>query len=114
MDFRSTNTLYQKTDTFYCHTCMHKQKGSRLRHSDIWIRILKWLRLFESLRAHQTGALRLHMSKPMLVSSEQGNECADKLAKEGVDLWFKLMEQAAPLHWFHTTFDLCWGNRRPR
>ena len=66
-------------------------KGGRVRHSDIWKRILRWLRLFESSpdRCVEVKYVKAH-------AGEHGNERADSLAGKGVVLRFKLMEEAGP------------------
>ena len=43
----------------------------------------------------------------------QGNERADKLAKEGAKLRFDLMELTGPHNtWFHQALALYWSNRK--
>ena len=53
-------------------------RGDRVRHSDIWKRILRWLRLFESSpdRCVEVKYVKAH-------AGEHGNERADSLAGKG-------------------------------
>ena len=91
-------------------------KGGRVRHSDIWKRILRWLRLFESSpdRCVEVKYVKAH-------AGEHGNERADSLAGKGVVLRFKLMEEAGPPNWFRNALERYWevrkegtgGNRNP-
>ena len=41
----------------------------------------------------------------------EGNERADKLAKRGAELRFKLMVEAGPEGWFRRALEQYWGNR---
>ena len=81
--------------------------GKRVRHTDIWKRILRGLRLFED---SPTRSVEVHHVKAH--NGEKGNERADKLAKEGSQLRFKLMELAAPWGWFQRVLGEYWGNRK--
>ena len=81
--------------------------GKRVRHTDIWKRILRGLRLFEH---SPTRSVEVHHVKAH--NGEKGNERADKLAKEGSQLRFKLMELAAPWGWFQRALGEYWGNRK--
>ena len=83
--------------------------GNRVRHTDIWMCILHWVRLFESdpKRRVEVMHVKAHVG-------QHGNERADKLAKEGAELRFKLMELEAPAGWFHRALDAYWGNRHMR
>ena len=63
--------------------------GGRVRHTDIWRRILRWMRLFE--RSPTRSVVVRHVNTH---SDTHGNERTDKLAKEGAKLRFKLMELA--------------------
>ena len=42
-----------------------------------------------------------------------GNERADALAKLGVELRFKLMEEQGSRDWFQNALTDYWGNRKP-
>ena len=79
-----------------------------MRHSDIWKRILRWLRLFESSpdRCVEVKHVQAHAGK-------HGNERADTLAKEGSKLRFDLMNLAALDGWFTEALTRYWGNRKP-
>ena len=80
--------------------------GKRVSHSDIWRRILRWLRLFESApnRSVYVSNMKAH-------TGEHGNEWVDKLTEEGSALRFRLMELATPHNWFHNTLNVYWPNR---
>ena len=82
-------------------------KGGRVRHSDIWKRILRWLRLFESSpdRCVEVNYVKAH-------AGEHGNERADSLAGKGAALRFKLMEEAGPPNWFRNALERYWGIRK--
>ena len=82
------------------HEPTMKIRVSRVRHSNIWVRILIWLRLFE--RSPTKNIEILHVKAH---AGEHGNERADALAKKGVELCFKLMELSAPPGWFHSALD---------
>ena len=62
--------------------------GSRVSHADLWQRILRWLRLFESSpdRNVTVRYVKAH-------DGQAGNERADKLAKMGAELRKKLLER---------------------
>ena len=75
---------------------------------DIWKRIQRWLRLFES--APDRSVVVQHVKAH---NGTVGNERADALAKEGAKLRFKLMERAAEPGWFTYAVSLYWGNRKP-
>ena len=82
--------------------------GKRVRHADIWRRILSLLRLFESSADRSVAVMHVKAH-----DGSQGNERADKLAKEGAKLRFDLMELAAPHNtWFHQALALYWSNRK--
>ena len=80
--------------------------GKRVRHADIWKRILKWLRLFES--SHNRCVEILHVKAH---AGQRGNERADKLAKEGAKLRFDLMNKSQPEGWFQRALKCYWDNR---
>ena len=83
--------------------------GGRVRHADLWKRILKWLRLFESSpnRCVEVIHVKAH-------DGEADNERADDLAKLGAKLRFELMrDQANSPNWFKKSLKLYWNNRRP-
>ena len=99
------------------HGWMHKWErngwksasGGRVRHADVWKRILKWLRLFESAPDRCVEVLHVKAH-----TGEVGNERADKLAKKGAELRFKLMgESAGDPTWFKRSLETYWGNRNP-
>ena len=80
--------------------------GGRVRHTDIWKRILGWVRLFES-----SPTRRMVIRHVKAHNGTHGNERADNLAKEGAELRFKLMELAAPHDWFRRSVERYWENR---
>ena len=83
--------------------------GGRVRHADLWKRILKWIRLFESSpnRCVEVMHVKAH-------DGDVGNERADKLAKQGSKLRFELMrDQASSPNWFKKSLYKYWNNRRP-
>ena len=81
-------------------------KGTRIRHRDIWQRMLRLLRCFEIAPDRRVEIMHVRAHVGVL-----GNERADKLAKEGSKLRFELMEAAAPVDWFHSALYEYWGNR---
>ena len=81
--------------------------GGRVCHSDIWKRILRWLRLFE---VHPTKDVSIQHVKAHV--GTVGNERADALAKLGADLRFKLMKRQGPSRWFRNALEQYWGNRK--
>ena len=81
----------------------------RVRHADLLKRILKWIRLFESSpnRCVEVMHVKAH-------DGDVGNERADKLAKLGSKLRFKLMQdQASSPNWFKKSLYKYWNNRKP-
>ena len=82
--------------------------GARVSHTDLWKRILRWLRLFESApnRCVEMMHVRAH-------AGTKGNERADALAKRGSKLRFDLMELETPDGWFTASLERYWQNRRP-
>ena len=71
-----------------------------MRHADLWKRILKLIRLFESSpnRCVEVMHVKAH-------DGDAGNERADKLAKLGSKLRFKLMQnQASSPNWFKNLY----------
>ena len=82
--------------------------GGRVSHADVWKRILRWLRLFESSpdRNVQIRYVKAH-------DGSVGNERADALAKLGAALRFKLMNRQGPHDWFKKALAQYWGNRKP-
>ena len=80
--------------------------GKRVRHVDIWTRIMHWLRLFESAPDRQVQVMHVKAH-----AGTHGNERADSLAKEGAELRFKLVELAMPNEWFQSTLNKYWTNR---
>ena len=79
--------------------------GKRVRHADIWKRILRRYRLFESEpnRCVEIMHVTVH-------DGNDGNERSDSLVKRGVELRFRLMG----LHssdWFQAALTLYWSNR---
>ena len=89
------------------HNGWRTASGKRVRHADVWKRILKWLRLFESSqnRCVEVFHVKAH-------SGKGGNECADKLAKRGAKLRGKLMLESTPDKWFEKALKIYWDNRR--
>ena len=80
----------------------------RVRHTDIWRRILDLLMLFE--RSADRSVVVMYVKAH---DGSHGNERADKLAKEGAKLRFDLMELAAPHDtWYHEALALYWTNRK--
>ena len=82
-------------------------KGARVRHSDIWRRILRWIRLFRDSPNRRVEILHVKAH-----AGTDGNERADELAKSGAKLRFELMEKAAPTDWFQDSLYRYWGNRK--
>lgn len=82
--------------------------GARVSHTDLWKRILRWLRLFESApnRCVEMMHVRAH-------TGTKGNERADALAKRGAKLRFDLMQAETPDGWFKSALERYWQNRRP-
>ena len=82
--------------------------GGRVSHSDVWKRILRWLRLFRD--SPTKNVLVQHVKAH---DGTEGNERADALAKMGAKLHFNLLVQQQPQGWFQRAIKLYWGNRRP-
>ena len=82
-------------------------KGARIRHSDIWRCIQRWLRLFEESpdRSVEVTHVRAHVGT-------EGNKRADGLAKKGGELRFELMKQAVRNDWFQNSLHEYWSNRK--
>ena len=83
-------------------------KGRRVSHTDIWKRILKWLRLFRDSpdRSMKVTHVKAHVGV-------WGNERADELAKMGAELRYKLTEAQTSPGWFQDALSDYWMNRRP-
>ena len=83
--------------------------GARVSHSDIWRRIQKWLRLFESApnRCVEIFHIKAHAGH----ANTHGNERADALAKRGAKLRFDLMQLQSP-GWFNAALAKYWQNRK--
>ena len=66
-----------------------------MSHADIWKRILRWLRLFRDSpdRKLTVTHVRAHVGV-------FGNERADKLAKKGVELRYKLIVVQTSVGWY--------------
>ena len=83
--------------------------GRRVSHTDIWKRILSWLRRFEDAPARrvQVRYVKAH-------NGEEGNERADTLAKLGADLRRKLSKRQGPDYdWIGEAMGDYWSNRKP-
>ena len=70
-------------------------KGRRVSHTDIWKRILRWLRLFRDSPDRNVTVTHVRAHVGVF-----GNERADELAKEGADLRYELTEAQMPEGWF--------------
>ena len=79
-------------------------KGNHVCHSDIWARILRCLRFFESSPTRRVEVA--HVSTHVGVHD---NERADTLAKQGAELRFKLMELEVSNGWFQNALGRYWG-----
>ena len=77
--------------------------GNRVRHSDIWKRIRKWLRLFEGSETRRVEVLHVKAH-----AGVEGNERADCLAAQGSKLRLKLMDTDG---WFQYDVKSYWGIR---
>ena len=82
--------------------------GRRVSHTDIWKRILGWLRLFRD--SPDRNVTVTHVRAHVGVFD---NEKADELAKMGADLRYKLTEAQTAPDWFHDALSDYWTNRRP-
>ena len=80
--------------------------GKRVRHADIWKRILRRYRLFE----YEPNRCVEIMYVTAAHDGNNGNERADTLAKRGAELRFELMVLQSP-DWFQTAIKLYWSNR---
>ena len=80
--------------------------GKRIRHADIWRRILQWLRRFESAPGRKVEVMHVKAHAGI-----HGNERADTLAKEGSALLFKLMENMMSHGWFQNALNKYWSDR---
>ena len=80
----------------------------RVSHTDIWQRILRWLRLFRDSPEREVTVTHVKAHVGVF-----GNERADELAKAGADLRYKLMERQTPAGWFQDALSDYWMNRRP-
>ena len=83
-------------------------KGRRVSHTDIWKRILRWLRLFRDLPDRNVTVTHVRAHVGVF-----GNEKADELTKKGEDLRFKLTEQQTAHGWFQDALSDYWLNRQP-
>ena len=80
--------------------------GERVSHSDVWKRILVWLRRFEDAedRILEVVHVKAH-------SGIKGNERADELAARGSRLRHNLMVQSQPAGWFRGMVERYYRNR---
>ena len=83
-------------------------RGRRVSHTDIWQRILRWLRLFRDSPEREVSVTHVKAHVGVF-----GNERADELAKAGADLRFKLTERQTSAGWFQDALSDYWTNRRP-
>ena len=80
--------------------------GNRVRHSDIWKRVRRWLTLFDHSLTRRVEVLHVRAHTGI-----NGNERADKLAKLGAKLRFDVMVKDSPTNWNERTKNLYWENR---
>ena len=83
--------------------------GRRVSHTDLWRKILGWLRRFS-----QAPGRRLEILHVRGHEGNEGNERADKLVKLGSKLRYDIMVEKLSLKWMERAKELYWRNRKER
>ena len=83
--------------------------GRSVSHTDLWRKILEWLRRFS-----QAPGRRLEILHVRGHAGNKGNERADDLAKLGSKLRYDIMSNKLSEDWMKRVKELYWRNRRER